>query len=228
MTKRVLTALLSAAMLLSLLAGCGNSSSSASNAGEASAAPTESAKEEAKATDIGSTLDLSTPKEDSAEEEDPAEANDPSLHLYSYDSNYGVGAKTTGLPLTTEGDSFSLWLSVPGNVGTLFANGMADHPVFQKAEEFTGVHIDFLEQSAETNAEKFNLMLAGGDYPDLVNGMDYTGGNDLAVESDFAINLADDIAEYAPNYQNIINSDPSIIKTITTDEVIASYYNSAY
>ena len=50
MTKRVLTALLSAAMLLSLLAGCGNSSSSASNAGEASAAPTESAKEEAKAT----------------------------------------------------------------------------------------------------------------------------------------------------------------------------------
>lgn len=229
MTKRVLTALLSAAMLLSLLAGCGNSSSSASNAGEASAAPTESAKEEAKATDIGSTLDLSTPKEDSTEEEDPAEANDPSLHLYSYDSNYGVGAKTTGLPLTTEGDSFSLWLSVPGNVGTLFANGMADHPVFQKAEEFTGVHIDFLEQSAETNAEKFNLMLAGGDYPDLVNGMDYTGGNDLAVESDFAINLADDIAEYAPNYQNIINSDPSIIKTITTDEgnIVAFYtFNS--
>ena len=51
MTKRVLIALLSAAMLLSLLAGCGNSSSSASNAGEASAAPTESAKEEAKAAD---------------------------------------------------------------------------------------------------------------------------------------------------------------------------------
>ena len=89
MTKRVLTALLSAAMLLSLLAGCGNSSSSASNAGEASAAPTESAKEDVKATDIGSTLDLSTPQEDSTEEEDPAEANDPSLQLYSYDSNYG-------------------------------------------------------------------------------------------------------------------------------------------
>ena len=215
-------------MLLGLLAGCGGSNAT-SNAAETAAAPTEESKEEARAQDIGSTLDLSTTQEDSSEEEDPAEANDPSLQLYSYDSNYGVGAKTTGLPLTTDGDSFSLWLSVPGNVGTLFANGMADHPVFQKAEEFTGVHIDFLEQSAETNAEKFNLMLAGGDYPDLVNGMDYTGGNDLAVESDFAINLADDIAEYAPNYENIINSDPSIVKTITTDEgnIVAFYtFNS--
>ena len=147
MTKRVLTALLSAAMLLGLLAGCGGSNAT-SNAAETAAAPTEESKEETRAQDIGSTLDLSTPQEDSSEEEDPAEANDPSLQLYSYDSNYGVGAKTTGLPLTTDGDSFSLWLSVPGNVGTLFANGMADHPVFQKAEEFTGVHIDFLEQSA--------------------------------------------------------------------------------
>ena len=123
MTKRVLTALLSAAMLLGLLAGCGGSNAT-SNAAETAAAPTEESKEEARAQDIGSTLDLSTPQEDSSEEEDSAEANDPSLHLYSYDSNYGVGAKTTGLPLTTDGDSFSLWLSVPGNVGTLFTNGI--------------------------------------------------------------------------------------------------------
>ena len=102
MTKRVLTVLLSAAMLLGLLAGCGGSNAT-SNAAETAAAPTEESKEEARAQDIGSTLDLSTPQEDSSEEEDSAEANDPSLQLYSYDSNYGVGAKTTGLPLTTDG-----------------------------------------------------------------------------------------------------------------------------
>ncbi len=222
MKKRVIALLLSAVMALGLLAGCGSESASSGTAAESAAASeTEApAAPSAGVQDIGSTLDFSAPAgEDSAEEAvDPASTNDPSLALYSYDSSYGLGAPTTGLPLTDGGEEFTLWLSVPGNVGTLFSNGMADHPVFQKAEEFTGVHINFIEQSAETNAEKFNLMLVSGDYPDLVNGMDFTGGNDLAVESDFAVNIADDIAEYAPNYQALIDSDPSIIKTISTDE----------
>ena len=227
MTKRIFALLLSAAMMLGLMAGCGNQqSSSAANAGKEDAAET-SATASVGVKDLGSSLEVASAAESAVEA--AAASNDPSLQLYSYDSNYGVGALTTGLPLTDQGESFTLWLSVPGNVGTLFKNGMADHPVFQKAEEFTGVHIDFLEQSAETNAEKFNLMLVSGDYPDLVNGMDFTGGNDLAVESDFALNLADDIAEYAPNYQALIDSDPSIVKNITTDEgnIVAFYtFNS--
>ena len=44
MTKRVLTVLLSAAMLLGLLAGCGGSNAT-SNAAETAAAPTEESKE---------------------------------------------------------------------------------------------------------------------------------------------------------------------------------------
>ena len=227
MTKRIFALLLSAAMMLGLMAGCGNQqSSSAANAGKEDAAET-SATASVGVKDLGSSLEVASAAESAVEA--AAASNDPSLQLYSYDSNYGVGALTTGLPLTDQGESFTLWLSAPGNVGTLFKNGMADHPVFQKAEEFTGVHIDFLEQSAETNAEKFNLMLVSGDYPDLVNGMDFTGGNDLAVESDFALNLADDIAEYAPNYQALIDSDPSIVKNITTDEgnIVAFYtFNS--
>lgn len=222
MKKRVIALLLSAVLALGLLAGCGSQSASSASAEEsAAAAETEApAASSAGVQDIGSTLDFSSPAgEDSSEEAvDPASTNDPSLELYSYDSSYGLGAPTMGLPLTDGGEEFTLWLSVPGNVGTLFSNGMADHPVFQKAEEFTGVHINFLEQSAETNSEKFNLMLVSGDYPDLVNGMDFTGGNDLAVESDFAVNIADDIADMAPNYQALISSDPSIIKTISTDE----------
>ena len=117
MTKRVLNCTAECCHAAGPSGGCGGSNAT-SNAAETAAAPTEESKEEARAQDIGSTLNLSTPQEDSSEEEDSAEANDPSLHLYSYDSNYGVGAKTTGLPLTTDGDSFSLWLSVPGNVGT--------------------------------------------------------------------------------------------------------------
>lgn len=228
MKKRMLAMLLVVVSLLGLMSGCSGDTTSASGTSAVAEAPSEDASTTtAGATDLGSALEIASVNESAAEE--AAATNDPSLELYSYDSNYGVGALTTGLPLTDAGESFTLWLSVPGNVGTLFKNGMADHPVFQKAEEFTGVHIEFLEQSAETNAEKFNLMLVSGDYPDLVNGMDFTGGNDLAVESDFAINIADDIAEYAPNYQALINSDPSIIKNITTDEgnVVAFYtFNS--
>ena len=233
MTKRIFSLLLSTAMLLALLVGCGGQSTS-SGAAEATAPAAETeapVAPSAGAQDMSSTLDFSTPaaEDSSVEAIDPASTNDPSLELYSYQGNYNIGAPTMNLPLTTEDVSYTLWLTVPPNVGTLFSNGMADHPVFQKAEEFTGIHIDFLEQSAESASEKFNLMLVSGDYPDLVNGMDFTGGNDLAVESDFAVNIADDIAEYAPNYQALIGSDPSIIKNITTDEgnIVAFYtFNS--
>ena len=227
MTKRRFALLLSTAMVLSLLAGCGSDNASAAreSTGSAPIETTAAPENTAAAVDMNSSLEFSNTG--SAEEE--LEPNDPSLELYSYESSYGLGAPTAGLPLTDEDVTFDLWLSVPGNVGTLFANGMADHPVFQKAEEFTGVHINFLAQSAETNAEKFNLMVTGGDYPDMVNGMSFTGGNDLAVEQEFALNLADDIAAYAPHFQKLIDSDPSIIKNITTDDgnIVAFYtFNS--
>lgn len=228
MKKRILSMLLAATVVLGLMSGCGSETASSKSSSVAESAPVEESENNAGAADIGSTLDLTAEAAQSVVEE-AAATNDPSLELYSYESNYNMGALTTGLPLTDEGETFSLWLSVPSNVGTLFKNGMADHEIFQKAEEFTGVHIEFLEQSAETASDKFNLMLVSGDYPDLVNGMDFNGGNDLAVESDFAMNLAEDIADYAPNYQDIIDSDPSIIKTITTDEgnVVAFYtFNS--
>lgn len=228
MTKRIFALLLTAGMVLSLLAGCGNDTAGSAPAG--SSEPEVEATEAPAAKDMGSTLDFSSPMEDSsAEPVDPRSTNDPSLELYSYESKLGIGAPTMNLPLTTEDVTFRLWLTVPPNVGTLFAGGMADHPVFQKAEEFTGIHIQFDEQSAESASEKFNLMLVSGDYPDLVNGMDFTGGNDLAVESDFAVNIADYIADYAPNYQALIDTDPSIIKNITTDEgnIVAFYtFNS--
>lgn len=227
MKKRIMAMLLAAAAMLGLLSGCGNDAASSKSSSVAEAAPVEASENIAGAADIGSTLEMG--EADASAVEEAAASNDPSLELYSYESSYNMGALTTGLPLTEDGETFSLWLSVPPNVGTLFKNGMADHEVFLKAEEFTGVHIEFLEQSAETSADKFNLMLVSGDYPDLVNGMDFTGGNDLAVESDFAVNIAEDIAAYAPNYQGIIDSDPSIIKTITTDEgnVVAFYtFNS--
>lgn len=228
MKKRILSMLLAVTAVLGLMSGCGSETASSKGSSVAEAAPVEESENQVGAADIGSALELGAEAAQSAVEE-AAATNDPSLELYSYESSYNMGALTTGLPLTEDGETFSLWLSVPPNVGTLFKNGMADHEVFLKAEEFTGVHIEFLEQSAETSADKFNLMLVSGDYPDLVNGMDFTGGNDLAVESDFAMNIAEDIAEYAPNYQDIIDSDPSIIKTITTDEgnVVAFYtFNS--
>lgn len=231
MTKRLFASLLCVAMLVTLLAACGSSSSDTTDtAAESETTESETAAEEtteeatstAAASDLGETLVTTTETTDEA-------SNDPSLELYSYQSNYGVGFPTTGLPLTTEGETLSLWLSVPGNVGTLFANGMDDHPVFQVAEEFTGVHIEFLAQSAETASTNFTLMVTSGEYPDLVNGMDYTGGNDSAVEDEFALDLSDLIADYAPNYQALIDSDESIIKNITTDEgnIVAFYtFNS--
>ena len=100
MTKRIFALLLSAAMMLGLMAGCGNQqSSSAANAGKEDAAET-SATASVGVKDLGSSLEVASAAESAVEA--AAASNDPSLQLYSYDSNYGVGALTTGLPLTDQ------------------------------------------------------------------------------------------------------------------------------
>ena len=119
MKKRILSMLLAVTAVLGLMSGCGSETASSKGSSVAEAAPVEESENQVGAADIGSALELGAEAAQSAVEE-AAATNDPSLELYSYESSYNMGALTTGLPLTEDGETFSLWLSVPPNVGTLF------------------------------------------------------------------------------------------------------------
>lgn len=106
---------------------------------------------------------------------------------------------------------------------------MADSPILAKAQELTGVTIDFIEVSNGAESENFNLMLAGGDYTDIIYnfGKLYTGGMDSAVENDIIVDLTE-YFDVTPCYESILLSDDSVRKTVTSDEGVVGAFYSVY
>lgn len=94
----------------------------------------------------------------------------------------------------------------------------AEGEFWQKLEEETNVHIEwvtYLETEAE---EKFKLLMASGDYPDGFIGA--LGGNDNDVitygSEGIYIPLNDLIDQYAPNFKRRVSEEyPDLMKMIT-------------
>ena len=134
--------------------------------------------------------------------------------------------REVALPLSEDGETLSLWMR-NNFMDTDPIQSMTDSPIIAKAQELTGVAIEFVEVSNAAESETFNLMVAGGDYTDIIYnfGKLYTGGIDSAVENDIIVDLSQYLYA-APCYESILASDDSVRKTATTDTgIIGSFYS---
>ncbi len=97
----------------------------------------------------------------------------------------------------------------------------------QQAEEATNVHINYITVASNEAKEKFGLMMASGDYPDILRGAEsyYTGGLAKAVEDGVTYDLTDAVPLYMPRYQALRTSIPSLEKDTVTDDgrMVACY-----
>ena len=163
--KRSLALLLSAAMMLAVMAGCGGSASSAPAAEASKSEPAPAATEEAapQQPQASAADETSSAAESSAVEEDIPELQ---------------------LPLT-EGETLSYWQTKPGGaVSNMAPNGYFDYPHFQEAAKLTGVTLDFIQSDFMVANEQFNLMIASQDYPDIFGNFNnlYSDGDDNGIE----------------------------------------------
>lgn len=86
-----------------------------------------------------------------------------------------------------------------------------DWPVFKKAEELTNIRLKGVAPSSATDTQEvFNLLMASGDLPDIIE------GNNLqddfiryGMEGAF-VPLEDLIAEHAPNIQKFLDEHPYV------------------
>lgn len=202
--KQIICLLLTLTLCLGLMAGCGGNAVS-STPGESQTKSAESAVEEMAAPEPGSvqeTRDL-----DSAEE--PGELENP-LQPVVYE-----------LPLTEEPASFTLYTTsappfLSPYIGTDGSYNTADSTLY--FQEQTGVKIDYIEIDMFSYAQNFNLMIASGDYPDLLSGLSsYAGGISKALDDDIIIDLTDYINNDMPAYyQAVDNAD--VWREVMTDE----------
>lgn len=110
-------------------------------------------------------------------------------------------------------------LSVFASLGSLASNAGAndrgDILAYQIAEEKTGCKINWISPPDSARAEQFNLLIASGDLPDIIQSgwRDVTGGSEMYVEDGVIVPM-DDYFDYMPNYKAFLDSNPEIAKQI--------------
>ena len=225
--KKMLAMLLTLCICLGLMAGCGSQSGSA--AGEASSAVAENASgEDAVVTETEDTAedDVADEAEDSAEIAEEPEVNEGEITAFAAEI-FGTDEipEEISYPLDTS-ESLELMATFPDPLFASYPNGMADLIIYQAAEEKTGVHIDYTPLSTSQSNEQFNVIMASGTYPDLIGwGLNYTGGDDTAVEQDIYLDLTEYIPQYAPNYFKILGSDDELLDNVLTNAGYITGFN---
>lgn len=195
MRVKILPLLLALLLIVSLLGACGTPAP-VSEAEEASAPSAEEAQsvldsepaieteEEPESAEEAEEL----PVEENAEEpmEEPAPLPEPGADF----------------PLVDAGsESISFWYVTPP-----FASMMGDYAdnntwnLFRTLSEMTGLTFEFTYAPWDSASESFSLLVAGGDYTDVLCGNRYTSGVDAAIEDDVYLRLNDLIDEYCPFY----------------------------
>ena len=118
------------------------------------------------------------------------------------------------LPLTTEKAELSVWLNYSGSVIT----DLNEIEGIKKAEEMTGVHINWIPVEQQQSGDKFGILLASGEYPDIIDYSDYPGGIEKGIsEGVIREDMEELIDKYMPNYKKYLEESELAKKQATAD-----------
>lgn len=198
--KRKMALLLALAMLLAQFTACGS--------GSTTTAAAESSQE---------TTAVAAASEETPQEPEPADS-ESSVEVPSEATEETA---TTLYPFSDETIELTMFINVGDFLFQyLDENGdMSVIPALAAAAEATNVHINYAPINQSTYTDEFNLMIASQNYYDMIAnlGTCYSGGIDAAVSDEVALDITDLMAEYAPDYLAYLDENPSIKKSITSD-----------
>lgn len=194
--KRILALLMALAMVFAL-AACGET--------PASSAPVASAPQPAE-------TEAATPEPAPPVESTPEE---PSVDSVQEPETPEIVVE---YPLFDEVQTYTIWLGTAPDLNDVVSN-MEEFVIFRELEKVTNVTWDATMVSFMAESEQFQLMVAGGDFTDVVcKAIDnYTGTVDQAIEEDFLIDLAPYIQENMPNLLGWFEKYPELKKQLQSD-----------
>ena len=187
--KKLCSLMLALAMLMGLMAGCGNDTVSSAKAPAES--KTEAPVQEQEQTPDVSEMPVGSGVEEGSALEGPVEKGE-------------FVAGEAELPLA-DGTVLTYFCELPGYMSMFNVNSYDDTDTFKKIEEITGVDIEFQIVNMESFDTNFQLMIASGDITDMVAGasQQYTSTTQM-MEDGVAIDLME-YEEYLPNFWNALN-----------------------
>lgn len=198
MKKRILVITMLTVLVLQLVTGCGGTAVSS-----VSSAPSVGAEEVApEATPATETVSSVAEPESVVEVEEVPEDNYTPI---SY-------------PIETDNNTLSLWFLGTLIQGTQYSD-YSEHHALALLEEKTGIKLELIPNAFQTGAANMDLMLASGDYADLIADFTYSTGMNGAVNDDVVVDLTPYLEEYAPDYYRYLAEDDfALMNTLKTDD----------
>lgn len=133
------------------------------------------------------------------------------------------GSAGTGqYPMETSA-SLKYWVQLNSILAKQYKN-MGETPYAQEMEKRTGVKMEYIHPAIGQEGEQFNLLLASGDMPDIVeyNWYGIPGGPEKALEDGYIQKLNPLLEQYAPNLTGYLKENPEIDRMVKTDS--GNYY----
>ena len=178
MKKTAVALLLALSMMILSFTGCGEAAGSSSVSSTSSSSAAEPSEAVVSEDQDPEPAEAAAPEEASAEEQ----ADEPSI----------------AYPIA-EGETLTAWVTLE----TPFRQAISDWndlSVLPSIEEATGIALEFVTVGSDAASEQFPLMIAGGDWTDLVPISYYSGGDAQAYEDDVIVDLTDMLETDAPDY----------------------------
>ncbi len=132
-----------------------------------------------------------------------------------------VGAKSI-YPLNTK-VTLKYWMDLHPTVSPI-AKNFGETPLAKELEKRTGVKVTYLHPAMNQEQEALNLMIAGGDLPDVIEywWTAFPGGPNSAINNGAILRLNDVYNKYAPNLKKYLKSHSDWDRMTKTDE--GDYY----
>lgn len=133
----------------------------------------------------------------------------------------GTSSATVQLPLCEEKTTLTAFVasSSPFTTGTFTQDIIKNNQAYKKLFEDTNVEIDFIVPANGESESQFNLLIASGNYPDLIignNSIAYPGGFDQAIDDGCFVDLTPYAEDLMPNYYREITANDQVWKEATT------------
>ena len=105
-------------------------------------------------------------------------------------------------------------------------NSLNDTEFVKYLEEETGVYVEFISPAVGNAQQAFNLLVASGNMPDIIeygwNAGKYPGGPEAAIQNKIILPLNDLLETCAPDMKKLFDENPDYDKMVKTDA--GTYY----
>ena len=131
------------------------------------------------------------------------------------ETNTSDGPEALTLPLSQDGAELNVYVSYSGTI----VSDLNDIAGVKKMEELTGVHVNWTPVNIQEEGEKYGILIASGNYPDIVYSASvYPGGVETGIADGVIYDDHDTlIHKYMPNYLAYLESNENARREATAD-----------